>query len=67
MKDVKSHVQEEVVNSKDQQRDHHLYQIFHLLVKVSTLCPSLLTDNTHLRNVQFIAGRLIKNKFITLT
>lgn len=60
MKDVKSHVQEEVVNSKDQQRDHHLYQIFHLLVKVSTLCPSLLTDNTHLRNVQFIAGKLIK-------
>lgn len=60
MKDVKSHAQEEGVNSKDQQRDHHLYQIFHLLVKVSTLCPSLLTDNTHLENVQFIAGKFIK-------
>lgn len=60
MKDVKSHVQEEGVNSKDQQRDHHLYQIFHLLVKVSTLCPSLLTDNTHQKHVQFIAGKFMK-------
>lgn len=59
MKDVKTHVQEEGVNSKDQQRDHHLYQIFHLLVKVSSLCPSLLTDKTHLKNIQFIAGKFI--------
>lgn len=44
------------VNIKEQLRDHHLYQLLHLVVKLSSLCPSLLTDQTHNKNMQTLAG-----------
>lgn len=46
------------VKSKELQRDHHLYQLLHLLVKLCTLCPNMLTESGYVEMVQSLAGAL---------
>lgn len=56
VKDFKPKGQEEDVNTKEHLKDHLLYQLLHLIVKVSTLCPGMLTDSAHSADVLYLAG-----------
>ncbi|KAG8313354.1 U3 snoRNP protein [Homalodisca vitripennis] len=47
--------QHENIDIKEQLRDHHLYQLLHLIVKLSTLCPNMMTDTIHVRNIHTLA------------
>ncbi|XP_054276631.1 small subunit processome component 20 homolog [Macrosteles quadrilineatus] len=57
IKEFKPHAKTDVekFNIKEQLKDHHLYQLLHLIVKLSSLCPSMLTDQTNMKNTQILA------------
>jgi hypothetical protein len=64
VKEFKPQVLKDVdkVNVKEQLRDHHLYQLLHLVVKLSSLCPTMMTHQDYKKDIQILAGNLVTFK-----
>lgn len=45
------------VNIKEKLKDHHLYQVLHMIVKITVHCPKLLKDPMFTKEVESLAGK----------